>query len=323
MADTTARTLRLLSLLQTHRFWPGAELAEQLGVSSRTLRRDIDRLRVLGYSVDATPGVAGGYQLATGTALPPLLVDDDEAVAIAIGLRAAAGAAVAGIEESSVRALAKLEQLLPSRLRRRVGALHGNVSVLRWRAPGPLVDADVLSVIAQACRDAEEARFEYRRRDGEEASRLTQPHHVVAVGRRWYLLAWDVRREDWRTFRLDRMTDVRPAGARFARRKVPGGDPTAFVAASIRATPKSHEVSLLTAATPDELAPIARWFDTEVDALIDGTSRLQLRAESVAELASMVTAVAISVELRLEGASDELLDVLATTAGRLDGCAEK
>src|SRR5215207_10831654 len=150
MSDPTARVLQLLSLLQTHKFWPGVELAERLEVSGRTLRRDVDRLRELGYPVDATPGVAGGYRLTAGTHLPPLVLDDEEAVAIAVGLRAAAGTSVAGIEDTSLRAMAKLEQVLPDRLRRRVKAVHGNVSQLRWGGDGPTVDADALAILALA-----------------------------------------------------------------------------------------------------------------------------------------------------------------------------
>src|SRR5688572_5838872 len=172
VTDPTTRVLELLGLLQTHRFWPGPELAGRLAVSERTLRRDIDRLRALGYPVDATPGAAGGYRLAAGAHMPPLLLDDDEAVAIAVGLRAAAGASIAGIEETSVRALAKLEQVLPDRLRRRVGAVHGTVVPLRWGGgAGPLIDPEALAVLSQACRDREQARFDYQRRDGEAGRR--------------------------------------------------------------------------------------------------------------------------------------------------------
>lgn len=317
VADTTARTLRLLSLLQTHRFWPGAQLAERLGVSQRTLRRDVGRLRDLGYPVDAAPGVAGGYQLASGTTLPPLLLDDEDAVAIAVGLRAAADAAITGVEESAVRAMAKLEQLLPSRLRRKVDALHANVSVLRWGAPGPQVDPEVLTLAAQACRDAEEIRFEYRRRDGETSSRLVQPHGVVVVGRRWYLVAWDVRRDDWRTFRLDRMSQARLAGARFARREIPGGDTSEFVAASIRATPRSHRVDVVVAAPAQDVEAMARWFDASVEPLDSQRSRLELRAESVGELASMIAALAVMSQVAVVDAQAELAEALATTSERL------
>ena len=176
--DPSSRMLRLLSLLQTHRFWPGAELADRLEVSPRTLRRDIDRLRELGYLVDATRGAAGGYRLQAGTDLPPLLLDDDEAVAIAVGLRTAAGSAVDGIEETSVRALAKLEQVLPKRLRRRVQALGSSTVPLTYRREP--VDAETLTTIAQACRDQERLQFDYTRRDGEGAGRAVEPHALVA-----------------------------------------------------------------------------------------------------------------------------------------------
>lgn len=319
MADTTARTLRLLSLLQARRFWPGSELAERLAVSRRTLRRDVGRLRELGYPVDATPGAAGGYQLATGGDVPPLLLDDDEAVAIAVGLGAAAGAAVVGIEESSVRALAKLEQLLPDRLRRRVTALHANVAVLRGPASSPEVDPDVLALLAQLCRDAEEARFDYRRRDGEDSSRLVRPHHLVAVGRRWYLVAWDVRRDDWRTFRIDRIRDARAAGVRFVPLQVPGGDPARFVTATLRATPTPHRATVGVRASAEELREVLRWFDTDAVDGPDGWCEVELRAESEVSLASMVATIAVLHDVRIDGA-DELCRLLEATAGRLRRC---
>src|SRR5437763_14274677 len=160
MANTSSRMLRLLSLLQTHRYWPGQELSGRLGVSVRTLRRDVDRLRELGYPVDAHRGLDGGYQLAAGAALPPLVLDDDEAVALTIGLRTAAQGAVVGIEEASVRALAKVVQVMPPRLRRRVEALRSATEPAVW-AVGPTIDAELLTAIAQACRDEEGLRFSY------------------------------------------------------------------------------------------------------------------------------------------------------------------
>src|SRR3954468_3275139 len=172
MANTSARMLRLLSLLQTHRYWPGGELADRLEVSPRTVRRDVDRLRELGYPVDASRGVAGGYQLQAGAAVPPLLLDDDEAVAIAVGLRTSAAGAVAGIEETSVRALAKVIQLLPPRLRQRIDALQAATSPAPFGGPGPAVDANVLTTIALACRGEERLRYDYTPRDGEAAGRL-------------------------------------------------------------------------------------------------------------------------------------------------------
>jgi predicted DNA-binding transcriptional regulator YafY len=216
MLETSARLLRLLSLLEARPDWTGPELAERLGVTTRTVRNDVDRLRRLGYTVDATPGVTGGYRLGIGAALPPLLLDDDEAVAVAVGLRTAAGGTVAGIEDSSVRALAKLERLLPSRLRRRIASLAA--ALLTVPAPGPAVDADVLIAIAAACRDHERLRFAYEARGGIGSVRDTEPHRLVHAARRWYLVAWDVDRHDWRTFRVDRMALRPPAGPRFAPR---------------------------------------------------------------------------------------------------------
>src|SRR5690349_17872762 len=242
--DPTARALRLLTLLQTYKFWSGSELAERLEVSERTLRRDVDRLRELGYPVDATTGIAGGYRLAAGAHLPPLVLDDDEAVAIAVGLRAATTSSVEGMEEISVRAMAKLDQVLPDRLRRRVGAVHANVVPLRWGPSSGPVDPDALATLSIACRDHEQVRFDYERADGDVAARLVEPQQLVSTGRRWYLVAWDVRRDDWRTFRVDRMTSPSLAGVRFAPRELPAEDAAAFIEQSFGAMRASHEVGL-------------------------------------------------------------------------------
>ena len=193
MLETSARLLRLLSLFQARRYWSGAELSERLEVTARTLRRDVDRLRSLGYPVNSTSGTAGGYQLSSGATLPPLLLDDDEAVAVAVGLRTAASGTVTGIEEASVRALAKLQQVLPSRLRQRVSALHS--FILPLANTGPTVDAETLSAIASACRDYQKLRFGYNSRDGVASTREVEPHRLVHTGRRWYLAAWDLGRE--------------------------------------------------------------------------------------------------------------------------------
>src|SRR5215210_1219429 len=236
MHGTSGRLLKLLSLLQTRRDWPGAELADRLEVSPRTIRRDVERLRELGYPVEAVTGPFGGYRLHAGTAMPPLLLDDDEAVAIAVGLRTAAGASVTGIEETAIRALVKLEQVLPSHLRRRVNALQSVTSTLP--ATGPRVDPEALTAIAGACRDRERLRFDYSARDQTESRRLVEPHSVVNLGRRWYLVAWDCDRGDWRTFRVDRIERASPGGARFTPRTLPGdGDPAAYVAANLRQSP--------------------------------------------------------------------------------------
>jgi predicted DNA-binding transcriptional regulator YafY len=239
MTETSGRLLKLLSLLQTRRDWPGNELADRLGVSGRTIRRDVERLRELGYPVDAVTGPAGGYRLHAGTAMPPLLLDDDEAVAIAVGLRTAAGASVSGIEETSIRALVKLEQVLPAHLRRRVNALQSVLTTLP--ASGPLVDPEALTAIASACRDRERLRFDYRSRDASESRRHVEPHSLVNLGRRWYLVAWDCDRQDWRTFRVDRMERPRPAGARFQPRSLPAKDPAAYVAANLSGAPMRYQ----------------------------------------------------------------------------------
>ncbi len=232
MLQTSARLLRLLSLLQARRDWSGPELADRLGVTARTVRNDVERLRSLGYPVHATPGVAGGYRLGAGAALPPLLLDDDEAVAVAVGLRVAANGTVTGIEETSVRALAKLEQVLPSRLRYRVNALQA-YTVPVAGSGGPTVDAHVLTAIAGACRDRERLRFDYRDHDGAVSVRAVEPHRLVHIRGRWYLVAWDVDRDGWRTFRVDRVEPRTPTGPRFAPREPPEGDFATYVSKGV------------------------------------------------------------------------------------------
>ncbi|MFE6892656.1 helix-turn-helix transcriptional regulator [Streptomyces sp. NPDC057694] len=230
--DTPARLLTLLSLLQTPREWPGGELADRLRVSRRTVRRDIDRLRDLGYPVQATLGADGGYRLVAGKALPPLVLDDEEAVAIAVGLRAGAGHAVEGVEEASVRALAKLEQVLPGRLRHRVATLQA-ATIPLTSGDGATIEPGTLTVIASATAGTERLRFHYRAADGSETRRLVEPCRLVSTGRRWYLVAYDIDRDAWRTFRVDRLTEPFATGARFAPREVPGGDAAEFVRRSM------------------------------------------------------------------------------------------
>ena len=227
MVQTSARLLALLSLLQVRREWTGQELADRLEVGPRTIRRDVDKLRSLGYPIEAAPGVAGGYRLGAGGELPPLLLDDAEAVAVAVGLRSAASGSIAGIEETSIRALAKLEQVLPGRLRRRVSALGDATSAFTF--DGPRIDAELLATLAGACRDCVRVRFAYVARDERSSQRQVEPAALVHSGTRWYLVAFDLDRDDWRTFRIDRIRGrVRP-GERARRRTVPGGDPAAFV----------------------------------------------------------------------------------------------
>lgn len=242
MTDTPARLLNLLSLLQTPREWPGSELAERLEVSPRTIRRDIDRLRDLGYPVEATKGAVGGYRLVAGAAMPPLLLDDEEAVAIAVGLRAGAGHAIEGIEEASVRALAKLEQVLPSRLRHRVTTLQA-ATIPLTRGDGATIDPQTLTVIAGAATGRERLRFGYRAGDGTETKRQVEPYRLVSTGRRWYLVAYDMGREDWRTFRVDRVSEPYATGARFAPRELPTASATELLGHSMSRQPE-HEVDV-------------------------------------------------------------------------------
>src|SRR5215813_9066004 len=238
MANTSSRMLRLLSLLQTHRYWPGAELAERLSISVRTLRRDVDRLRELGYPVAAARGVGGGYQLAAGAALPPLVLDDDEAVALVVGLHAATDNEVAGVAESSVRALAKTLTLLPPRLRRRADALRATTVFAPWRGTTHAIPREVLDVVAGACHDGVRLGFSYTARDGAATERYVEPYRLVVLSRRWYLLAFDIDRDDWRTFRVDRMDEPRATVAPFTPRDLPADDPAAFVRDAIEHMPR-------------------------------------------------------------------------------------
>jgi predicted DNA-binding transcriptional regulator YafY len=299
--DPTGRALRLLSLLQTHRLWRGSELAERLEVTERTVRRDVDRLRDLGYPIDAAPGTDGGYRLAAGAHLPPLVLDDDEAVAVAVGLRAAAGAAIRGIDDTSVQALAKIEQLLPNHLRRRVSALDANVvSLRRAHRDHEVVDPDALSVLASGCRDHEQVSFKYRGRAGGDSRRLVEPHQLVAADHLWYLVAWDVRRTDWRTFRVDRLSGAQLAGVRFKPRDIPGGDGAAYLAASVAAIPHEFETLVAVSAPYEQVAGALSWVEhTPVDTEPDSCT-IRLRADKFDQLVMAVARLALSASVRVE-----------------------
>jgi predicted DNA-binding transcriptional regulator YafY len=282
--------LRLLSLLQTHRYWPGGQLAERLQVSARTLRRDVDRLRELGYPVQAQRGVEGGYQLAAGAALPPLVVDDDEAVALVVGLQTAAQGDVAGIAESSVRALAKVMQVLPDRLRRRAEALGAMTVPATWGSSAPdgaapdtarpRVDPGVLTGIALACRDGERLRFRYVAASGQDTARHVEPHRLVSLGRRWYLVAYDLDRHDWRSFRLDRLAAPQGTGARFRARELPAADAAAFVRAGIGNVLPTYEVEAVVEASATAVRErIGQWAAVDDDGA--GRCRVRMTTDSL------------------------------------------
>lgn len=279
VVSTSSRTLQLLSLLQTHRHWTGADLADRLEVSVRTLRRDVDRLRELGYPVRASRGADGGYQLAPGASLPPLVLDDEEAVALALGLQAATASPVAGMAEAGVRALAKVAGVLPQRLRRRVDALSAVTVPAGWGRPVDVVDPRVLTTLAQAGRDAERLVFGYTAADGRASDRHVEPHRLLSAGRRWYLVAWDLDRGDWRSFRLDRVTGPHPTGARFAPRALPAEDLASFVLDRAPA-PVSHAVEVHVQAPADRVARrTGRW--ATVTALDEDSCRLEMTTDSL------------------------------------------
>ena len=280
----SARLLRLLSLLQTPREWTGAELAERLEVSPRTIRHDIDRLRGLGYPVHANRGAIGGYRLEPGANLPPLLLEDDEAVAVAVGLRTAAGGAVTGIEETSLRALAKVEQVLPTRLRSKVNALQTHTVLVTGRA-GPTVDAEVLTLLAATCRDHSSLRFDYEDRRGAPSRRSVEPHRLVNAGRRWYLVAWDTDRADWRTFRVDRLRPYLPLGGRFVPRALSDEAVQALIARGVPPAARRYQARILVHAPAAAIAErIGPWVGT-VEAADETSCYLDAGADSLELLA--------------------------------------
>jgi predicted DNA-binding transcriptional regulator YafY len=312
--DLPARLLRLLSLLQSRREWPGAELAERLGVTARTVRRDVERLRELGYSVRGTTGTAGGYRLASGLDLPPLLLDDDEAVAIAVGLLTAADGTVSGIAESSVRALAKLQQILPVRLRRQFAAVAGAITPV-VRDDLPRIDPATLAVVATACRDRESLAFEHRSREGATTSRRVEPYSLVSTHGLWYLLAYDPGRADWRIFRVDRITDPRPTRWRFTPRELPSPDVTAYVARTVAATPYRYSARATVRASAEAVrARLPTLLPHRVEAVDEDTCVVRLGADAVDRIG--LELVALGADFTLDG-PPELLEHLRVLAERL------
>ncbi|MFM9607831.1 helix-turn-helix transcriptional regulator [Streptomyces niveiscabiei] len=297
--DTPARLLQLLSLLQTPREWPGGELAERLRVSRRTVRRDIDRLRELGYPVQATMGADGGYRLVAGKAMPPLVLDDEEAVAIAVGLRAGAGHAVAGVDEASVRALAKLEQVLPARLRRRVATLQAATAPLT-SGGGERIPPETLTAIASTVAGTERLRFAYSARDGVDSRRLVEPYRLVSTGQRWYLVAYDLDRGDWRTFRVDRVSEPFATGARFAPRELPEGGAVELVRRALSGRRDTYEFSVVFAGSAEEVgARVPGWMGAVVGEA-DGGCRVRGAIGGPVEWLAVHLAL-VGVEFTVEG----------------------
>ncbi|MGW0970632.1 helix-turn-helix transcriptional regulator [Streptomyces sp. NPDC002516] len=317
--DTPARLLQLLSLLQTPREWPGGELSERLGVSRRTVRRDIDRLRELGYPVQASKGADGGYRLVAGTAMPPLVLDDEEAVAIAVGLRAGAGHAVAGVDEASVRALAKLEQVLPSRLRRRVSVLQAATTPLT-SGDGASIAPETLTVIASAVAGPERLRFAYRSGDGTGSRRLTEPYRLVSTGRRWYLVAYDLDRGDWRTFRVDRVSEPFATGARFVPRELPDGDAAEFLRRSMYGRQETYTFDVVFAAPAEFVAArVPAWVGAP-EAIDEHSCRLRAASsDSVDWLAVRIAMVGCDFTVR---EPRELVDYVKVLGARLSRAGE-
>lgn len=312
MLETSARLLRMLVLLQTHRDWSGTDLADRLSVSPRTVRRDVDKLRNLGYPIDAIGGVGGGYRLAAGTCMPPLLLDDDEAVAVAVGLRTAAGAAITGIAETSVRALTKLDQILPSRLRFQVNTLTS--ALVTMPMAGHTVDPSTLVEIAAAVRAHERLRFDYVSNNGSASVRDVEPYRLVHSGRRWYLFAWDTGRSDWRTFRVDRLTVRTPSGPRFAPRPLPADDLAAYLAANLTSNPYRYQAVLTMYGSATEVADEVPSTLGAVEPIDEHRCTLRIGSDSLDQLAVWVAAFGFEFEIH---EPPELREHIRTLTARL------
>jgi len=316
MLSASARLIRLLSLFQAQRSWTGAELATRLEITERTLRRDVDRLRSLGYTVDSTSGVAGGYRLGAGTSLPPLLLEDEEAIAVALGLGGTAGGALGDIETASMRALAKLEQLMPPRLRRRLESVRASVVPVMRGKPGVRLKA--VSLLAEACTERLELRFDYRDHHDAASARTVEPHRVVQTGQRWYLLAWDTARQDWRTFRLDRIVDPVPTGARFTARRLPHGDVEAYMQHALAVSPFLHHARVVVHAPIEALEAHVAWVGGMPKAVDDSRTRIETGANSLDALAVWLACLGHEFEIE---SPRELVAHLALVAARLDKAA--
>ncbi|MFC3995054.1 helix-turn-helix transcriptional regulator [Nocardiopsis sediminis] len=315
MLETSARLLRLLGLMQAHRDWTGPELAERLGVSRRTVRRDIDKLRTLGYPIEAAGGVGGGYTLAPGAVLPPLLLDDEEAVAVAVGLRTAAGGAVTGIAETSVRALAKLDRLLPSRLRRQADALGSAMVALP--APGATVDPAALTAIAAAVRDQVRLRFDYTAYDGARTAREAEPYRLIQYAGRWYLFAWDIAKSGWRRFRVDRCALRTPNGPRFTPRPLPE-DLVERFAREMAVDRHRHQAVLTMHAPAERVADEVPPGIGVVEPVDDATCTLRIGSDRLDHLAVWVATFGFDFDVR---EPPELVAEIRALAARLERAA--
>jgi predicted DNA-binding transcriptional regulator YafY len=320
MLKTSARLLRLLSLLLSQRFWTGAELTSRLEVTDRTLRRDIDRLRRLGYSVDGQPGVAGGYRLQAGTRLPPLTLAEDEALAISIALRTAGSHLSTTVGEAALRALTKLEHVFPARLRHRANVLRETITLLE--RPGPRVDSDLLSLLAVACDERRIVAFDYTARNEQRTERVVEPVGLVHTGR-WYFVAFDRGRDDWRTFRVDRISGPRFAVGHFTPRPPPAdGDLRAFVSRSIAVFAYPHRADILLHASADEVAARVSPTAAVLERLDSGRCRLSLGAHSLFSLALWTASLGVDFEVI---GPPELLDAIRELRERFDrvlGCSK-
>ena len=285
MTDTTSRLLKLLALLQVRREWTGPELAQRLEVSPRTIRNDIERLRGLGYPVEARRGPVGGYRLGAGAEMPPLLLDDDEAVAIAISLATVGERGIAGMEEASHRVLAKLEQVLPTRLRSRIAALRESTSRVVLDPSSGGTSSETLQLLATGSRQRESHRIHYTRHDGTASRRIVDPTRLVNWDARWYLLAWDHDRSDWRTFRVDRIQRAEPTGRLFSDRELPAADVSRWIADSVARAGWDHTATIRIAAPADHVAARVPSQWGSVEALDDETCRLHTGADDLAAIA--------------------------------------
>jgi predicted DNA-binding transcriptional regulator YafY len=313
VAETTTRTLSLLGLLQAHRQWSGPELAERLGITERTLRRDIERVRELGYRVDAVRGPLGGYRLEAGGQLPPLLLTESEAVTMAIGLRVAAQRGLVDGELTTQSALAKFEQVLPSALRRRVNALATHLEAETPRTP--TVSQELLGTLALSCRDSERIRFSYEDGRGAVSERVAEPHALVVASRNWFLVCWDVRRDDWRTFRVDRMSRLFGTRLRFEPRELPAASAAEYVAASVASLRRRVGMEvLLKLPIADARRAFGPWGE-QATAVDETTTRWTVEGESHEHLFGALAWIPAGVDYELVG-DPELLDFVRSAAER-------